>query len=190
MATQRLKGVRLAIATVLNGRWRTLYQTAAVLGRHSGDIQKPLRQMLGEGMVETEVPGEPEPGTRFRLVESYEEALAEALRADQIPGLVESNQDLFLLTAPSQEALDLTFAKGDLAATVSWAARLGSRTQMLLAVAPNASEEDFRRLSRELESAHIKIDSYRTASVLDGRRLRATSKGSTKAVSMTVGKEA
>lgn len=186
MADERFRGLRLEIATILNGHQRTLYQTARALGRRSGDIQKTLRQMHAEGLLEAEHE-EPEPGTRFRLAPTHEEALAEALRADQIPGLVEANQDLFLLRAPNQKALDAVFALGDLTVAISWAARLGDRVSMLVAVAPRASEGDYRRLSRLLEEAGMEVTSFRTATVTEGRALGRAASASAGAVTALAG---
>ncbi len=185
MAEDRFRGTRLEIATVLDGRKRTLYETARALGRRSGDIQKTLRQMLAEGVLEAEH-DEPEPGTRFCLAEAYEPELAEALAAGQIPGLVQENQDLLLLSAPSRTALNEVFAEGDLAAPVSWSARLGG-TAMLIAVASKATEVDYSRLLSMLEANHIGVSSYRTGDVSDGQALRATSIASNEAVSAAKG---
>jgi DNA-binding PadR family transcriptional regulator len=179
MADERFRGLRLEIATALLGNWRTLYQTATALGRRSGDIQKALRQMHDEGVLEAEHAA-PEPGTRYRLAEKHEAALAEALRADQVPGLVQSDQDLLLLNAPSRQALNAIFARGELAAIVSWAVRLGENA-MLVALAPRASEIDYVRLLTALEEKDIEVGSHRTARISDGRALRAMSLAATAA---------
>lgn len=186
MAEALLRGLRLEIATALNGRWLTLYQTARALGRRSGDIQKSLRQLHAEKVIvcEDEVP---EQGSRFSLAEGFEQVLAEALRADQIPGLLEGDQDLLLLKAPSRRALDTVFARGEVTAVVSWATRLGSATSMLVAIAPKATEGDYGRLLSVLEAAEIEVDSHRTASISDGRTLRATAIASTEAAAVTAG---
>lgn len=188
MAEERFRGVRLEIATVLNGRWRTLYQAATALGRRSGDIQKALRQMHAEGILEAEH-DEPEPGTRFRLVEVHEGALSEALRTDQLPGLVQEGQDLLLLSAPSRLALNEVFVRGDLTAVVSWTARLGG-TAMLVAIAPKATEVDYNRLLTVLEAKGVGVGSYRTATVADGRALRTTALASSDAVGAVAGDQA
>jgi hypothetical protein len=189
MAEALFRGVRLPIATVLSGRWLTLYQTAHALGRRSGDIQKALRQMHAEGVLESDPEDEPEAGTRFRLVEVHEAALAEALGADQLPGLVGGNQDLLLLSSPSQTVLDEVFAHGSMAAVVSWATRLGGN-QMLVAVAPKATETDYRRLVAVLEAAKIGVSAHRAATVMDGRALRATAIASRDAAAEMAGAEA
>lgn len=189
MADERFRGMRLEIATVLNGRWRTLYQTARALGRRSGDIQKSLRQMHAEGVLMSE-DEKPEPGTRYRLADGLEGPLAEALRADQIPGLLEAEQDLLILSAPSRTALNAVFARGDLAAVTSWAARLGDGTTMLLAVAPRATEADYGRLLTVLEADGIQVGSHRAAAVFDGRALRANSIAAAEAAVVAAGDEA
>lgn len=190
MADERFRGLRLEIATALNGRQRTLYQTARALGRRSGDIQKTLRQMHTEGVLEAEH-DEPEPGTRFTLTAEHETGLAEAMRANQKPGLVVVNQDFLLVKAPSQRALDEVLALGDLTATISWAARLGDRVSMLMAVAPRASEGDYRRLSRLLEEAEMEITSFRTAAIADGKALgRAAAAANAAAAALTESIEA
>ena len=189
MAEALFRGLRLEIATALNGRWLTLYQTARALGRRSGDIQKALRQMLAEGVLESEHE-EPEPGTRFRLAEIHEAALAEALRADQLPGLVQENQELLLLSLPSRRTLDGALARGDVAAVISWGVRLGGNNAMLVAVAPKATETDYARLVSVLEAAQIGVVSYRTATPVDGRALRGMAIASNDAVEATAGDEA
>lgn len=172
MAAERFRGLRLEIATVLIGRRLTLYEAARALGKRSGDIQKTLRSMHAEGVVVCE-DEEPERGSRFSLAEEFEQELSEALRADQIPGLIGPDQDFLLLAASNHRALDEVFARGDLSAAVSWGARLGSATSMLVAIAPKASESDYLRLLAALEAAGVEISSHRSATVSDGRTLRA-----------------
>jgi len=167
MAEAPLKGLRLEIATVLNGHPRTLYQTAKAVRRRSGDIQKTLRQMHAEGLLEAEHEP-PEPGTRFELAADGEAALVEALGGGGLPGLIAPDRDLLLLRAPSQAALDAVLALGDVTATIAWGVRLGDRTSMLVALAPHAGEGDFRRVSRVIEEAKIEVESFRAASVDDG----------------------
>lgn len=188
MAEERFRGLRLEIATVLYGRWLTLYQAARLLGKRSGDIQRSLRALHAEGVVECE-DEEPERGSRFRLAEEFEQALAEALRADQIPGLMEPDQDFLVLEAPSRRALDTALSRGDVAAAISWAARLGSGTSMLLAIAPKASEGDYGRLLSVLEDGGIEFTSHRTAAVSDGRALRAVAVASAEALAVAGGGE-
>ncbi len=186
MAESLLKGLRLKIATVLRDRRRTLYETAIALGRRSGDLQRTLRQMHTEGLLEAEH-DEPEPGTRFWLASAYGELLEDSLRAGQLPGLVQENEDLLLLSAPSRQALNAVFAQGDLAAVVSWAARLGGGTAMLVAVAPQATELDYSRLLTVLESQGVGVGSYRTAKVSDSGELRALAIASNQAVEVAAG---
>lgn len=189
MAVERFKGVRLEIATALYGRWLTLYQTAVAVGRRSGDIQKALRQMHAEEVLVAE-DEEPERGTRFRLAEEFEEALAEALRANQIPGLLEVGQDFLVLRAPSRTVLNSVFARGDAAAVVSWAMRLGSANEMLVAVAANATEVDYVRLLTVLEQAGVEVGSHRAGPVSDARQLRAGAVAAREALAVGIGDEA
>lgn len=184
-----LKGLQLEIATVLRDRRRTLYETAVAVGRRSGDIQRSLRQMHSEGVLEAEHE-EPEAGTRFWLAPGYDELLADSLQAGRLPGLVQENQDLLLLNAPSRQALNAVFAQGDLAAVISWATRLGGATAMLVSVAPQATELDYNRLVSVLESQGVGVSSYRTAKVCDGDRLRAAAIASNQAVDAVSGGDA
>jgi hypothetical protein len=136
--------------------------------------------MYVDGVLEAE-DEDPEPGTRFRLVAAHEPALAEALRADQPPGLLQENQELLLLNLPNRRSLNDSFARADLAALVSWTVRLGGNA-MLVAIAPKASEGDYGRLVSVLEEAGIGVASYRAATPSDGRSLRSLAIGSRNAV--------
>jgi hypothetical protein len=173
MSSRLFRGLRLEIATVLNGQRRTLYETAKALGLRSGDIQKVLRQMHSEGLLLAS-DAEPVRGTLFWLAPDREDELIEAMRGGAgIVGLVGENQDLLLVKAPNQTALDEVLVRDDLAVCVAWAARLGGNGEMLLAMATDASERDLRRLWRMLENADIAVSQYRTAKVIDASDLRS-----------------
>jgi hypothetical protein len=173
MSGRVFKGLRLEIAIVLNGQRRTLYETAKALGLRSGDVQKTLRQMHVDGILEASE-AEPVRGTEFWLAHEHEDALAEALGAgDGVPGLLQGDQDLLIVRAPSKAALDGVLGRDDLIVAVAWAARLGGGGDMLLAIAPDAPDKELGRLQAMLEKAEIKVSQYRTAKVLGASALRA-----------------
>jgi hypothetical protein len=77
-----------------------------------------------------------------------------------------------------------------MASVVSWGVRLGGSDEMLIAIAPNATENDYERLVAVLEGAKIGVASYRAAVPVDGRSLRGTAIASADAMVTTVGDEA
>lgn len=177
MPAPRFKGQRREIAVVLNGQKRTLYETAKALGRRSGDIQKVLRQMHAEGILG---PGDEEPtrGTEFWLDEGYAEALEDALRSDQLPGMIAVDQDLLILRSPSREALERVLSRPDLTAAIGWAARLGANNEMLIAIAKTAGPTELGALRSALEAADIKVKGHRTADLMDAQTMRLRFAGS------------
>jgi hypothetical protein len=170
MPDYRFKGQRREIAVALNGRKRTLYETAKALGRRSGDIQKVLRQMHAEGILGPE-DEEPTRGTEFWLKESYADALEDALQSDQLPGMVGSDQHILLLKSAKQDILNLVLSRADLTGGVAWAARIGSE-EMLIAISPEAGEPEINALHSALEAVDIDVSRYRAMAVTDGEAMR------------------
>jgi hypothetical protein len=170
MEDPRFSGQRLEIAAVLSDRKATLYETAKALGRRSGDIQKALRQMHKEGIVEA---GDPEPtrGTEFWLSGTYLEALEDALKQGQ-PGQLRPNQDLLYLRAEGEAAYRAIFARARDTAAVEWAARLGGDGEYLLALSPEASGAQASSLRGALEAADVTVRSWRTAEFYSAEEMR------------------
>jgi hypothetical protein len=173
-------GSRRDIAVALNGRERTLYETAKALGLRSGDIQKTVRQMHSEGVLRASDP-EPVRGTLFTLREEYVADLDEALRANQAPGVVAPHQTLLLLRAPSKASLDKLLGRADLVAPVSWAARCGSGREMLLAINPQLDVGGVGRLESALEASGVVVETCAVTALMDTQRLRSASLSATNA---------
>jgi len=163
---------RRDIAVVLNGRELTLYETAKALGLRSGDIQKTVRQMHADGVLLASDP-EPVRGTLFSLAERYVDELEQALRTNQDPGVVAEHQTLLFVNAPSKSALDRVLGQADLVAAISWAARCGSGTEMLLAIDPELDVGDLGRLESALEASGVAVATSTVTALMDAQRLRS-----------------
>src|SRR4051812_38311076 len=96
MGVSPFRGMRRDIALALAERERTLYETAKALGRRSGDIQRPLRQMLDEGLLRSDSP-EPTQGTLYHLSEEAFELLAAEINENVVAGLLAERQRLLVI---------------------------------------------------------------------------------------------
>src|SRR5262249_38917105 len=114
---------------------------------------------------------EPTRGTEFWLMDHYAEALEDALRSNQVPGMIDPDQSLLLLRSATQSALNEVLSRADLTGGVAWAARIGSG-EMLIALAPEVSESELIALHSALETVDIDISRYRTMDVMNGEAMR------------------
>jgi hypothetical protein len=170
MDDPRFRGQRLEIASVLSGRKATLYETAKALGRRSGDIQKALRQMHGEGILEAADP-EPTRGTEFWLSDAYTEALEDALKQGR-PGQLRTDQDVLHLRAEGEAAYRAILAKARDTAAVEWAARLGGDGEYLLALSAQVPAAQVSALRGALEAAGVVVRGWRVAEFFDAEEMR------------------
>ncbi|MEA2366317.1 MAG: hypothetical protein QOE69_1396 [Thermoleophilaceae bacterium] len=176
MATRDFRGLRRDIGIALNGRSRTLYETAKAVGRRSGDIQRVVRQMHAEGILQA---GDAEPtrGTEYWLDERYADALEEAVTDAQPPGMVSSEQRMLELRAPEVGALYAVLGQRHLSTLISWAAEWGGDGEWLIALARGTSKMQGDQLTKELQDAGFHCRQLRIGEVVEGRRLPQMAQG-------------
>jgi hypothetical protein len=170
MDDPRFRGQRLEIAAALSDRRATLYETAKALGRRSGDIQKALRQMHDEGIIEAADP-EPTRGTEFWLSDAYAEALEDALKQGR-PGQLRADQDVLHLRAEGEAAYRAILGSARDTASVAWAARLGADGEYLLALSTEAPAAQISALRGALEAAGVVVRRWRIAEFFDAEEMR------------------
>jgi DNA-binding MarR family transcriptional regulator len=154
--TPEFRGLRREIALALSGDPRTLYETAKALGRRSGDIQRTIRQMVLEGIVEADT-DPPTRGTFYKLAASSADALADSVEQLVEPGYLRGGQRLLLARGESSTVLLRALARRDLTGAVGWAAEWGSDGEWLLALSPQASTVQVERLSAALRERGIEV---------------------------------
>jgi hypothetical protein len=176
MATKDFRGLRRDVATALNGRRRTLYETAKAVGWRSGDIQRVVRQMHAEGILVADAEA-PTRGTHYWLDQRYADALAEAVADAQPPGLLTSHQRMLELTAPDVEGLYEVLGKAHLSTVISWAAEWGGDGEWLVALSTSASKLAADRLVGALQKAGFTCRQRRVGDLFDGQRLQLLAVG-------------
>jgi hypothetical protein len=171
MAAPNFRGLRLDISVALKGRRRTLYETAKALGRRSGDIQRLVRQMHAERMLEASDP-EPTRGTFYWLDERFHEDLEDALRTTQPAGQLAPGQRLMRVHAENSDRLYEVLQQVDLTASVSWAAECGEDGSWFLALTPEASWLEAEQLQAALRRSGFDCRRDMIGEVLTGDALR------------------
>jgi len=161
----------LDVAVALSDRQRTLYETAKALGRRSGDIQRVVRQMHADGVLEADA-DQPTRGTLYWLAPEYSGALNAALLDSQPDGQLAEHQRVLQLVAPEVGALYRVLGRSDLTAVVAWASEYGGDGQWLIALRREAGKVQADRLLGALQDAGFTCQQYRVGEVLSGDALR------------------
>ncbi|HEY5197941.1 MAG TPA: hypothetical protein VIJ51_13035 [Solirubrobacteraceae bacterium] len=175
MAAPVFRGLRRDVALALSGeRRRTLYETAKVLGRRSGDIQRLMRQMHDEKLIEADSP-EPTQGTEYWLSKDGTAALLEEIAEGVIPGVLSEHQQLLLIKAADAGEFLGLIGRRDLAGIVGWASQLGGNGEWLLALEPRVQQVQAIRFVVSLQKLGFSCTTYRVQNVVDADELRRLS---------------
>jgi hypothetical protein len=174
MGVSPFRGMRRDIALALAERERTLYETAKALGRRSGDIQRPLRQMLDEGLLRSDSP-EPTQGTLYHLSEEAFELLAAEINENVVAGLLAERQRLLVINTTDPRPFYELLGRKDLSGIIIWASDLGAGGEWLLALNPKADIVAAGRLHVALAKADIAYRELRVEAVLDATQLKQLS---------------
>lgn len=165
------RGLKREIALATAGRSLTQQEIAVALGRNAADIQKTLRQMVADDIVEP-LGGEQTRGTRYRLHAGFEASLEQELEAEQAPGVVLAGQRVMLVKATS--VLKLNAVVGDLAsmAAVAWAAPGASSRELMLVLRSDATTGQVGDLEMALERIGAEYPVHHVTGAISGKAMR------------------
>jgi hypothetical protein len=176
LPVERFRGLRRLIAVALDGRKRTLYELSKAVGRRPGDIQRTVRQMLAEGLLEANSP-EPTRGTLFWLNEDFADELAEVVASHNAPGQLAPEQRVLQLASPPDRDPFAILARPDLNGLVEWFIEWGGDGEMLVGMTRDAERLAAERLTGALRKAGISCLQRRVGEVGDRAALRALTTG-------------
>jgi hypothetical protein len=170
-------GLRGKIALATRGKERTLFETSKVLGKRSGDIQRVMRRMKDEGLLNAS-DDEPVRGTRYWFNEAiYGNALDEFLESDRPPGQLFSDQRVLLVSPRDEEDPWQVIARGDLAGDIAWVVEWGGDGDMLIGMEKDAESRAVDQLMLVLRESGLRCRRKFVSEVMgaDGVRRRAQS---------------
>lgn len=187
MSAANFRGLRREIAVVLRlPRKRTLYEASKALGRRPGDIQRTVRQMYSEGLLEASDP-KPVRGTLFWFAEEYAEELDEALTEDRPPGQLSTEQRVLAIEAPNGVDPYRVLGRNDLNGLISWVAEWGGDGELLIGMAQGTALLAVEQLIGALRESDIVCVQRRMGEIMDGAGLRRLAIGKAESAEETIG---
>jgi DNA-binding MarR family transcriptional regulator len=150
----------------------TQYEVAKGLGKPSGSIHGLLRRMVADGLVLTDS-DPPTRGTLYELNPEARQALEEAAEGIQTPGLLERHQRLLTVRGGRgrREVMRLLDSI-DLSGAVGWVAQTNAADELLIAMNPEADENQVNTLVVAFEDAGFECREGLVASIMSARELR------------------
>jgi hypothetical protein len=172
VASDPFRGLRREIAIALrDGQRRTLYEISRAVARRPGDIQRTVRQMHAEKLLDADS-AEPVRGTQFWFNDEFAEVFEASLMDSRQAGQIVSEQRMLEVSSPPSADLYGVLGRPDLNGTISWAAEWGGDGEWLIALLPDAGKEAADRLVGVLRSAGIECEQRRVGQVLSAEELR------------------
>jgi hypothetical protein len=168
--------IRLQLAIVFSGRPRTLYEAAALLGKHSSDIRKTVHRMHDDGLLAAD----PEPrrkGTVFSVKDEHQGLLDQALAEAQPPGYCLAGQRALEVQRDKLEPFYRVIKKREFSSVIAWMIELDGAGRVLLVLSHRANRRQAELLQTALEAAGHSVRSGLFGEPASGKELYAGVRG-------------